>query len=94
MPNLRDILSLKPVPTTVAGFDVVISRPTICDLVEAIEINEKRPSDARPWMLHRHLLDASGTPLFASVEDARLCPAHVGAEAIRKIELLYNEGRD
>jgi len=79
---------------TIGGFEVKLKRPTIADLLDAIEINSKSPADVKPWTLHRHLLDADGVPVFPDIESARLCPAHFGAEACAEIEKLYNEGRD
>lgn len=94
MHDIKAILKNEPVACEVLGFNVYIKRPTIADLIDAIEMTAKDPTNIKPWTLHRHLLDEDGLPIFPTVEDARLCPAHFGAEACARIEALYNAGRD
>ena len=94
LPDIRDILRLKPVEITIDGFPLQLARPTIMDLIEAIDINAKNPAEGRAWLLHRHLLDELGLPVFSTLDDAKQCPAHIAAPAIVAIEGLYNEGRD
>jgi len=94
LPDIRDILRLKPVEITIDGWNLTIARPTIMDLIEAIDINAKNPAEGRAWLLHRHLLDHLGLPVFSTLDDAKQCPAHIAAPAIVAIEGLYNEGRD
>ena len=94
MADIRDILRLKPVEITIDGWHLTMARPTIMDLIEVIDINAKNPAEGRAWLLHRHLLDELGLPVFATLEDAKMCPAHIAAPAIVAIEGLYNEGRD
>jgi len=94
LPDIRDILRLKPVEITIDGWHLTMARPTIMDLIEAIDINAKNPAEGRAWLLHRHLLDDLGLPVFATLDDAKQCPAHIAAPAIVAIEGLYNEGRD
>ena len=76
------------------GVPLQLARPTIMDLIEAIDINAKNPAEGRAWLLHRHLLDDLGLPVFFTLDDAKQCPAHIAAPAIVAIEGLYNEGRD
>lgn len=95
MRNIRDILALRPKDAFIGGAPCKLARPDLVDLVEAIQLNQTSDVLAvRAWLLHRHLLDESGTRVFQSVEDAKCCPAHIAAEAISKIEELYNEGVD
>lgn len=94
MPDIRAILKCEPVACEILGFKVLLKRPTVADLLDAIEVTAKDPGNVKPWTLHRHLLDGDGAPVFPTVEDARCCPAHFGAEACAEIEKLYNEGRD
>jgi hypothetical protein len=92
--DIRDIMRLKPVEIEIDGFPLKIARPTIMDLIEALQVNATRPEEGRAWLLRRHLLDDAGAEVFASIDDARQCPAHIAAPAIVAIERLYNEGRD
>ena len=85
---------LEPVATTIAGYPVRITRPTIMDLVEAIQHQETSPATGRAFALWRHLHDQDGKPLFATIDEAKRCPAHIAAEAVVRIERLYNEGVD
>ena len=94
MSDIRAALNLEPVKTTIAGFAVVITRPTIMDLIEAVQQNEADPANARAFAIWRHLRTEDGAPVFDSLEAAKRCPAHIAAEAVVKIERLYNEGRD
>jgi hypothetical protein len=92
--DIRSILALEPVRIEVDGCEVVITRPTIADLVDAIEINRSTPEIGKYWQMARHVLHPDGTRLFASVEEAARCPAHIGAAICLRIDSLYNEGRD
>ena len=94
MPDIRSILECKPVPCEIKGFHFLLKRPDVADLLDAIEVSAKDPKNVKPWTLHRHLLDGDGEPIFPDIQSARLCPAHLGAEACERIEQLYNEGRD
>jgi hypothetical protein len=92
--DIRSILKCEPFACEIRGFQVKLKRPTVADLLDVLDISAKDPNLVKPWTLHRHLLDGDGVPIFPTVEDARLCPAHFGAEACAAIESLYNEGRD
>jgi hypothetical protein len=94
MTSLRDMLTLKPVRVEVDGMVVMLSRPTLVDLVEAVQAAERGPVEARCFTLHRHAHDEAGVPIFDSIEHAGRCPAHVAAPLVVAIERLYNEGRD
>jgi hypothetical protein len=92
--DIRDIMRLKPVEIEIDGFPLKLARPTIMDLIEALQVNATRPEEGRAWLLHRHLLDDLDLPVFCTLNDAKSCPAHIAAPAIVAIERLYNEGRD
>lgn len=94
MKSITDILELKPFPFDINGAACFLKRPTLADLVDAISANERGPAFAKAWALHRHLLDADGLPVFASVDDALRMPAGAAAKAVQAIEALYGEGQD
>lgn len=94
MPDLYDILALKP--KKIDGMDgaFMLARPTICDLLELQGHNESDPRFAKLWCLSRHVLNAQGERLWLSPEAAKLCPAAVAARLFPEIESLYSEGLD
>lgn len=94
MPDIRAILSLQPIAAEWNGCRFEISRPTLADLVEAVDVNTKSPENARAWCLYRHCQDTDGKPLFADVADAMAAPAGFAAKVVPQIEALYNEGVD
>jgi len=88
------MLALDPVRVDVDGAVVMLSRPTLADLIDAIEINRTRPEDGKAWQLMRHAHAEDGSKLFPDIASAWACPAHIAALLSVKIESLYNEGRD
>lgn len=94
MRDIRSILALEPVAIEIDGCTVLLKRPTIADLVDAIEINRTSPELGKFWQIHRHALAPDGSALFADTDAASRCPAHLGARICVEIEALYNEGRD
>jgi hypothetical protein len=88
------MLALEPVRVDVDGAVVIVSRPTLLDLIDAIEINRTRPEDGKAWQLSRHAHAEDGSKLFSDIASAWACPAHIAALLTLKIETLYNEGRD
>lgn len=94
MLDIRSVLALEPVRVEVDGAEVLIKRPTLADLIDAIEVNRTQPENGKYWQLHRHVMAPDGTRLFADFDAAAECPAHIAALLSVKIETLYNEGRD
>lgn len=94
MPDIGAILRLEPIPASWNGHDFQIARPTLADLVEAVDHAQKDPSSGRAWALHRHLRYTDGMPVFATVELAAHAPAGLAARFVPMIEALYNEGVD
>lgn len=94
MPDIRDILQLKPIDTEICGYQVRILRPTLADLVDAIRVNQADPVEAKCWMLVRHLRTRDGEQVFPDIASASLAPARFAAECVAEIERLYNEGSD
>jgi hypothetical protein len=93
MADLLSILRLEHKPVEVSGVRLLLRRPTVADLAQALEVNEKSPKDGNPTLLQMHVLNESGVPVFADLESARQCPVAVGAKLISEIEGLYAEGR-
>ena len=94
MPDIRAMLALEPVRVDVDGAEVLIKRPTLADLIDAIEVNRTQPENGKYWQLQRHTMAPDGTQLFADIAAAAQCPAHIAALLSVRIESLYNEGRD
>jgi hypothetical protein len=92
--DIRAILALEPVPFAWNGHELLLKRPNLVDLCEAVEVNSRPAAESRAWALARHLLDSDGRPLFASPEAASACPSGLAAKAIPAIEALYSEGVD
>lgn len=88
------MLALEPVPVEIDGAALLLKRPTLADLIDAIEVNRTQPENGKYWQLQRHALAPDGTALFADIAAASRCPAHIAALLSVKIETLYNEGRD
>jgi hypothetical protein len=94
LPDLRSILALEPVPFEYMGVPLKLKRPSLIDLVEAVEANAVGTAHARAWAIHRHVLDENGTPVFATPETALACPSGLAAKTMPMIEELYKEGSD
>ena len=94
MNDLRAILSLEHAPFEFNGVKLQLRRPTLLDLVEAHEANQRDGAHSRAWAIQAHLLDMDGNKVFASVDAALACPAALAAAAFKAIEALYSEGSD
>lgn len=94
MSDIRAILALEPIPFEWNGHAMLIKRPNLVDLVEAIEANARPALESRAWALSRHLLSTDGAPLFADAAAAMSCPSGLAAKAFVRIEALYSEGVD
>lgn len=94
MRDLKDILSLTPKPWKHAGCDFSLARPTVIDLITLTEINARDIPAAKLWAISRHLCSIEGEQLFPTPDDAKACPAALGAAAIAAIEAMYGEGLD
>lgn len=94
MADIRAMLALDPVRVDVDGAVVMLSRPTLLDLIDAIEVNRTQPENGKAWQLSRHAHAEDGSKLFPDIASAWACPAHIAALLTVKIETLYNEGRD
>lgn len=88
------MLTLEPARATVRGYAFSFTRPTLLDLVEAIDASAQGVAHGRAWALHRHTRDAEGVAVFSSIDAAMQCPAALAAGLSNEIERLYNEGRD
>jgi len=94
VPDLRSILTLKPKRVEVIGLEVFLARPTVVDLIDISDLNEKDPVRAKLRALSIHVLDNNGERVFPTDEDARCCPAKFAADVIPMIEAMYGEGLD
>jgi hypothetical protein len=93
--SISDALNLKPERVTLqCGSVVLLRRPTLGDVIEALECNAKSPALANAHMLARHVLDESGGTIWADTSAALSMPARLAQELIPLIEALYREGQD
>lgn len=92
MSDIRAILALEPAHFDWKGQRLLLKRPSLTDLIDATQANEKGVAFARSWALWRHLLDENGTPVFESPEAAMACPLALALAANERIEHLYSEG--
>ena len=92
--TIRDAIKLTPARRTLPdGTPYVLSRPTVLDLVEAIEFNKDKPTQLHAWLAWKHLRDDDG-PVFASLAEALSAPASVITIIGTEADKLYSEGRD
>lgn len=92
MSDIRAILALEPADFDWRGQRLKLKRPSLTDLIDATEANQKGAGYSRAWALWRHLLDENGTPVFDSPEAAMSCPLALAVAAQERIEHLYSEG--
>ena len=93
--SITDALNLRPERVTLqCGSVVLLRRPTLGDVIEALECNAKSPALANAHRLARHVLDESGGTIWADSSAALSMPARLAQELIPLIEALYREGQD
>jgi predicted DNA-binding ArsR family transcriptional regulator len=92
--SIRDALKLRnwrgQLPD---GTAVELRRPSVLDLIEALEVSAKTPERVQAWMVLRHLVE-NGEPVFASVDEVLASDALVVQRIAQMAEALYSEGRD
>jgi predicted DNA-binding ArsR family transcriptional regulator len=92
--SIRDALKLRnwrgQLPD---GTAVELRRPSVLDLIEALEVAAKTPERVQAWMVFRHLVE-NGESVFASVDEVLASDALVVQRIAQMAEALYSEGRD
>jgi hypothetical protein len=92
--SLAAALRLEHKPVERDGVRFLLRRPTVADLAEALEQNERDPKRANVWLLRSHVLNEQGVPVFADEAAAAQCPLALGRWLVAEVEGLYGEGRD
>jgi hypothetical protein len=92
--SIRDALKLRnwrgQLPD---GTAVELRRPSVLDLIEALEVSAKTPERVQAWMVLRHLVE-NGQLVFESVDEVLASDALVVQRIAQMAEALYSEGRD
>lgn len=91
---IRDALTLKPAEIEVGGTRYTVSRPSVLDMIEALEHSRTAPQTMLPWLVFRHLLEADGSRAFGSLDEVLACDVHAVSAIGQRVQLLYEEGRD
>lgn len=91
--SLRDALKLTNKVVEVDGMEVVLRRPSIADLVEAIEVSGDPKIHFVSWTVLNHLLEGN-KPMFSSLDEVMICDFRLVEKIGKEIDILYNEGRD
>jgi hypothetical protein len=87
-----DALLARPLAVEFRGETVRLRRPTIGDLVAAIDV-QSRGENMAAWYVATHVLDSDGAQMYTLDVAKRLSAPAVIALA-RLIEPLYSEGLD
>lgn len=77
----------------VDGMEVVLRRPSIADLLEAIDISGNPKIHFVSWTVFNHLLEGN-KPMFSSLDEVMQCDFHLVEKIGKEIDILYAEGRD
>ena len=87
-----EALTARPKTIDFRGERIVLRRPTIADLVAALD-RSSRGERMEPWYIANHVIFDDGQPVYTIEQAARLsAPASVAL--CREIEPLYSEGLD
>ena len=93
MTSIRDILTLQAVEVEALGTRFTLRRPSALDLIEAMDVGNKKPETLQAWFVWRHLIE-NGLPVYATLEDVFKCDAVAVLVIAKHCEALYSEGRD
>lgn len=95
--TLKAALKLEPIAyLTTNGIEVILRRPSVLDLVTAIEIskaNTDTPHIFQAWLVQNHLYDGD-TQVFTSTEEVLECDNGLIQELSGEIDKLYGEGKN
>lgn len=92
--SIKDALQLKDMQGTLPdGTAFTLRRPSVLDLVEAIEFTKTNPTQFYAWLVQKHLVE-DGKQVFASVDEILKLDANLVNHIAGAAEKLYGEGRD
>lgn len=91
---ISEALKLSPASVTVNGAVIAVTRPSVLDMLDALEHSKRSPDTMLAWLVHRHARGPSGLPMFDSIEAVLACDLHAIAALGQGIQKLYEEGRD
>ena len=91
--SIKEALTLKNKVVQIGGHTFTLRRPSVADLVEAVEQSKKSPSTFMAWLVYNDLVE-DGKLVFDNVEEV-LASDGVTVEAISaEIDKLYGAGLD
>jgi hypothetical protein len=90
---ISEALQLKPATVAVGGTVFTVTRPSVLDMIDALEQSKRAPDQMLAWLVWRHTRDGSG-PMFATLEEVLACDVHAVSRLGQGIQALYEEGRD
>lgn len=91
---ISDALRLRPATVAVGAETIAVSRPSVLDMIDALEHSRTSPDTMLPWLVLRHARDAAGAPMFSTLEEVMECDMHAVSALGQGIQRLYEEGRD
>lgn len=91
---ISDALQLKPAAVEVNGSTIAVTRPSVLDMIDALEHSRKTPETMLAWLVLRHARTSAGAPMFATLEEVLACDVHAVSRLGQGIQALYEEGRD
>lgn len=92
--SIKDALQRKNLITKLSdGTEFTLMRPSVLDLVDAIEFSKSNPTQFHAWLVLRHLVE-NGSPVFSTLEEVLALDAIFVSEIAVAAEKLYGEGRD
>jgi hypothetical protein len=90
--SLRDALALKNKVIVVDGTEVTLRRPSVADLVEAVQ-QSKTSTNFAAWLVFTHLLAENNQPYFINEAEVLGCDGVFVDLLAIEIDKLYGEGR-
>lgn len=90
---ISQALQLKPATVEIGGTSFTVTRPSVLDMIDALEQSRKAPETLLAWLVLRHVRDGA-FPMFASLDEVLACDVHAISALGQKIQAFYEEGRD
>jgi len=90
---ISDALRMKPAEIEVGGTRYRVSRPSVLDMIDALEHSRQSPQTMLAWLVWRHLLEQDGSRAFETLDQVLACDAHAVTAIGQQVQLFYEEGR-
>ena len=91
--SIKEALALKDVVYTIGENTFTLRRPSVADLVEAVEQSKNSPNQFVAWLVYNHLVE-DGKLAFDNVEQVMLCDGILIDLLATRIDKLYGEGKN